>query len=26
LRRTLHSALKCWVAQQLQEILEAGKS
>ncbi|MFQ5668514.1 MAG: choice-of-anchor D domain-containing protein, partial [Candidatus Binatia bacterium] len=25
LRRTLYSALKCWAAQELQEILEAGK-
>ena len=25
LRRTLESALKCWAAQQLQEILQAGK-
>jgi hypothetical protein len=25
LRRTLHSALKCWAAQELQEILKAGK-
>jgi hypothetical protein len=24
LRRTLRSALKCWAAQQLHEILEAG--
>jgi hypothetical protein len=25
LRRTLHSALKCWAAQELQDILKAGK-
>lgn len=25
LRRTLHSALKCWIAQELQELLQAGK-